>query len=135
MCGSSDTYAQIPNHSTSNNYETFGAGSSDDVWICLVCGFSGCGEMRLGHIREHYEQTLHVYAVNTHSRRVWDFAGIYIHIKHGVFTVLNTYCVVNEIGQGYVHRLIACRPDMVEVMPNSTELQGGNHNIYIYTHV
>mmetsp|Transcript_4034 Transcript_4034/g.6846 ORF Transcript_4034/g.6846 Transcript_4034/m.6846 type:complete len:520 (-) Transcript_4034:1048-2607(-) len=61
-----------------------------DLWVCLVCGFIGCGEAHSasgdqggGHMREHYQQHLHAYAMNTETRRVWDFAG-----------------------EGYVHRLI-----------------------------
>ncbi|KAJ1408560.1 hypothetical protein B484DRAFT_456282 [Ochromonadaceae sp. CCMP2298] len=53
-----------------------------DLWLCLICGFTGCGGP-LGHMQEHYADTLHTYAMNLSSRLVWDFAG-----------------------DGYVHRLI-----------------------------
>ena len=55
----------------------------NDLWMCLVCGFIGCGSSRHFHIREHYQQHLHSYAMNVDSRRVWDFSG-----------------------DGYVHRLV-----------------------------
>lgn len=54
-----------------------------NLWICLVCGFCGCGGGSSNHSREHYLTTLHAYAINSSSRRVWDYAG-----------------------EGYVHRLI-----------------------------
>lgn len=57
--------------------------SSRDLWICLVCGYIGCGNKNHFHIKEHYLTNLHTYAMNVESRRVWDFAG-----------------------DGYVHRLI-----------------------------
>jgi BRCA1-associated protein len=54
-----------------------------DLWCCILCGFMGCGRSELFHIRQHYEETLHAYCMNTETRRVYDFAG-----------------------DGYVHRLI-----------------------------
>ena len=62
--------------------------SSQDLWVCLVCGFVGCGRSHQSHIRAHYEQHLHAYAMNTGDRRVWDFAG-----------------------DGWVHRLILQKAD------------------------
>ena len=59
-----------------------------DLWICLVCGFIGCGSSNCFHIRDHYESLLHAYAMNVENGRVWDFAG-----------------------DGYVHRLIMQQSD------------------------
>ena len=55
------------------------------------------------HARQHYDQTLHAYALDTESQHVWDFAG-----------------------QGYVHRLLQNKEDgkLVEVAdPNNTTSQ------------
>lgn len=54
-----------------------------DIWVCLVCGYTGCGFSNCGHIQMHYESQQHAYAMNTDTRHVFDFAG-----------------------QGYVHRLV-----------------------------
>ena len=61
-----------------------------DLWVCLVCGFMGCGvaSSHQSHIREHYTRHLHTYAMNVGNKSVWDFAG-----------------------DGYVHRLVLHRPD------------------------
>ena len=56
---------------------------NNDLWMCLVCGYVGCGLSNQFHIRTHYLETLHAYVVNLDSKRVWDFAG-----------------------NGYVHRLV-----------------------------
>lgn len=56
-----------------------------------------------GHAREHYDETLHAYAVDTETQHVWDF-----------------------VGQGYVHRLIQNAGDgkIVEVAdPSNTTSQ------------
>jgi len=58
-------------------------GTTDGLWICLVCGHVGCGRYVDCHARDHYKQTMHTYALELESQRVWDYAG-----------------------DGYVHRLI-----------------------------
>lgn len=60
-----------------------GTAHPSDLWLCLICGFTGCGARHGGHIQRHYELSLHTYAQNTETRQVWDFAG-----------------------DGYVHRLV-----------------------------
>jgi BRCA1-associated protein len=55
------------------------------------------------HARDHYDETLHAYALNTETQHVWDFAG-----------------------QGYVHRLLQNKEDgkLVEVNdPRNTTSQ------------
>ena len=38
---------------------------SCDLWVCLVCGFIGCGSSHCDHIRAHYLTHMHAYAMNT----------------------------------------------------------------------
>jgi hypothetical protein len=45
------------------------------LWCCLVCGFLGCSIYASNHILQHYQETLHTYALNVASKQVWDFAG------------------------------------------------------------
>ncbi|CAM9820979.1 unnamed protein product [Chrysoparadoxa australica] len=75
-------------------------GYTDNLWVCLICGFVGCGSRRASHIQQHYQATLHTYALEITSQQVWDFAG-----------------------DGFVHRLIHNKADgkLVEVpAPQST---------------
>jgi BRCA1-associated protein len=56
---------------------------------------NGTAEEQLhSHARQHYDETLHAYALDTHTQHVWDFCG-----------------------QGYVHRLLQNKEDgkLVEV--------------------
>ncbi len=46
-----------------------------DLWVCLICGYLGCGRSNAYHIGAHYSEHLHAYAMNVESKRVWDFAG------------------------------------------------------------
>ena len=36
-------------------------------------------------MREHYQQHLHAYAMNTETRRVWDFAGMTFFVSQRVY--------------------------------------------------
>lgn len=77
--------------STVDPAEFSGQVPQTDLWLCLICGFTGCGARHGAHIQRHYEETLHTYAQNIESRHVWDFAG-----------------------DGYVHRLILNNPDNID---------------------
>lgn len=63
-------------------------GSTQNIWICLICGNIGCGRYDSAHAFAHYEATNHTYAMDVVSQHVWDYAG-----------------------DGYVHRLIQNKAD------------------------
>lgn len=63
-------------------------GTSDGLWICLICGFIGCGRYLDRHSYQHFVETQHTYAMDLQSRRVWDY-----------------------VGDNYVHRLIQSTAD------------------------
>lgn len=62
--------------------------TTNNVWVCLICGNLGCGRYDAAHAHGHYEATSHCYAMDIGTQRVWDYAG-----------------------DGYVHRLIQSKPD------------------------
>lgn len=81
--------------------------TTEHNYVCLICGVISCAAAAIsvassehnqllskGHAREHYDQTLHAYALDTETQHVWDFCG-----------------------QGYVHRLLQNTSDgkLVEV--------------------
>ncbi|OCL02731.1 hypothetical protein AOQ84DRAFT_443171 [Glonium stellatum] len=63
-------------------------GSTANLWICLICGNTGCGRYDSAHAFAHYEATSHAYAMDVVTQHVWDYAG-----------------------DGYVHRLIQNKAD------------------------
>ena len=65
-----------------------------NLWICLICGFVGCGRYVEGHAYGHFKETSHTYSMELGSSRVWDYAG-----------------------DNYVHRLVQNKADgkLVEV--------------------
>lgn len=69
----------------SNPYsQSFGGSSSnlcsvcdcvDDLWICLICGYVGCGRYKGGHAKDHWKDTAHCFALELETQYVWDYAG------------------------------------------------------------
>eukprot|EP01038_Epipyxis_sp_PR26KG_P013592 gene13592-18242_t len=75
LCGWRGRICNTLHGSTSSNSIITEPGYDRDLWVCLICGFTGCGHSNDYHIKSHYEDTLHAYSMNTDSRCVWDFAG------------------------------------------------------------
>ena len=79
-------------------------GSSDDLWMCLICGFIGCGlENKYdSHNVEHYEKSHHIYSIEIETKFVYD------HSK-----------------QTYVHRLLQNSEDgkLMEMKKSEKEIQ------------
>ncbi|XP_047321710.1 BRAP2 RING ZnF UBP domain-containing protein 1 [Impatiens glandulifera] len=54
--------------------------STNNLWICLICGFVGCGRYRERHAVKHWNDTNHCYSLELSSQQVWDYVGdLYVH--------------------------------------------------------
>ncbi|CAO3628686.1 unnamed protein product [Cunninghamella echinulata] len=73
----------LSRHANDDRLCCFACGSTDSLWICMICGHIGCGRYQEAHAYEHYRETNHLYALEIDTQRVWDY-----------------------VGDGYVHRLI-----------------------------
>ncbi|KAG8880525.1 hypothetical protein FRB97_000350 [Tulasnella sp. 331] len=78
--------------------------SYTNLWICLICGNVGCGRYGRAHAHQHYQTSMHLYALELETQRVWDYAG-----------------------DGYVHRLIQNKTDgkLVELPSASSMTTAG----------
>lgn len=48
---------------------------TDDLWICLICGYVGCGRYKKGHAKDHWKETAHCFSLEIETQHVWDYAG------------------------------------------------------------
>ena len=68
--------------------ECLDCGTTENLWICLICGNIGCGRYQGRDAHQHFVRTNHVYSLELETQRVWDY-----------------------IADGYVHRLIQNKAD------------------------
>lgn len=75
-------------------------GTTDDLWVCLICATVGCGRYKKGCAKRHFVESGHLYSLEVETSRVWDY-----------------------VNDGYIHRLIQNRTDgkLVE-LPSSTSM-------------
>ncbi|KAI7995131.1 BRAP2 RING ZnF UBP domain-containing protein 2, partial [Camellia lanceoleosa] len=65
----------------------------ENLWICVICGFVGCGRYE-GHSIRHWKETQHCYSLELDTQRVWDYAG------DNYLVELNHYCAHANDGCG-----------------------------------
>ncbi|EME28802.1 BRCA1-associated protein [Galdieria sulphuraria] len=63
-------------------------GTTQSLWMCLICGHVGCGRYVEFHALVHFKESSHTFAMELESGRVWDY-----------------------VGDNYVHRLIVNKTD------------------------
>ncbi|KAG9156641.1 hypothetical protein Leryth_006612 [Lithospermum erythrorhizon] len=55
-------------------------GTLKNLWVCLICGFVGCGRYEKGHAIEHWRETQHHYSLELERQQIWDYVGDkYVH--------------------------------------------------------
>ncbi|CAN0870675.1 BRAP2 RING ZnF UBP domain-containing protein 2, partial [Linum grandiflorum] len=82
--------------------------TSENLWMCVICGFVGCGRNKEGHAVRHWKETEHCYSLELETQRVWDYAGDnYVHRliqskTDGKLVELHTHCARAGDGCGCV---------------------------------
>ncbi|KAE9588002.1 hypothetical protein Lal_00002994 [Lupinus albus] len=80
--------------------------TTENLWICVICGFVGCGRYKEGHAIIHWKETHHCYSLEVETKRVWDYVGDnYVHRliqskTDGKLVELNSHCVHADNGCG-----------------------------------
>ncbi|EPS71305.1 hypothetical protein M569_03451, partial [Genlisea aurea] len=55
-------------------------GTLKNLWICLICGFVGCGRYEKGHASGHWSYKKHNFSLELEKQEIWDYAGDkYVH--------------------------------------------------------
>ncbi|XP_021899398.1 BRCA1-associated protein [Carica papaya] len=71
-------------------------GTLENLWVCVICGFVGCGRYKEGHAIRHWKDTQHCYSLDLRTQQIWDY-----------------------VGDNYVHRLNQSKADDKSVEMNS----------------
>ncbi|CAJ1954999.1 unnamed protein product [Sphenostylis stenocarpa] len=80
--------------------------TTENLWICVICGYVGCGRYKGGHAIIHWKETQHCYSLEVETKRVWDYVGDnYVHRliqskTDGKLVELNTHCAHTDNGCG-----------------------------------
>ncbi|XWS11732.1 hypothetical protein CRYUN_Cryun37aG0025200 [Craigia yunnanensis] len=80
--------------------------TTENLWICVICGFVGCGRYKGEHAIIHWKETQHCYSLELETQRVWDYVGDnYVHRliqskTDGKLVELNLHCLHANDGCG-----------------------------------
>ncbi|CAI9100833.1 OLC1v1038015C2 [Oldenlandia corymbosa var. corymbosa] len=84
-------------------------GTLRNLWICLICGFVGCGRYQEGHAIRHWNDTKHHFSLELESQQIWDYVeDKYVHRLNqskadGKSVSMNSPLVSSDVGCGTCH--------------------------------
>ncbi|KAG8494795.1 hypothetical protein CXB51_012540 [Gossypium anomalum] len=121
--------------------------TSENLWICVICGFVGCGRYKGGHAIIHWKETQHCYSLELETQRVWDYAGDnYVHRliqskTDGKLVELNSHCLHASDGCGSCHcvdsgvneAMLTCEAEIVNEYNELLRTQLENQKVYFET--
>jgi len=63
------------------NVQCFKCEERNQNWLCLICGFVGCGRYAKEHAKFHYQHSGHTLSIEFATRRIWNYSNdSYVHI-------------------------------------------------------
>ncbi|XVF86370.1 hypothetical protein PTKIN_Ptkin18bG0034400 [Pterospermum kingtungense] len=121
--------------------------TSENLWICVICGFVGCGRYKGGHAIIHWKETQHCYSLELETQRVWDYVGDnYVHRliqskTDGKLVELNSHCLhandgcgsCNCVDSGNIEAILSCEAEIVNEYNELLRTQLENQKLYFET--
>ncbi|XWS19129.1 hypothetical protein CRYUN_Cryun32bG0105200 [Craigia yunnanensis] len=118
--------------------------TSENLWICVICGFVACGRYKGGHAIIHWKETQHCYSLELETQRVWDYAGDnYVHRliqskTDGKLVELNSHCLhANDgcgscdcVDSGISEAILSCEAEIVNEYNELLRTQLENQKLY-----
>lgn len=84
----------------------------NDLWMCVVCGYVGCGVYRSKHAHQHFDETQHPFAMNLEDITFWSGEKI----KSG--------SVWDYISERFVNRLLTSDDGKIVELGGARETRG-----------
>lgn len=54
----------------------------DNIWVCMICSYTGCGRYSSQHAKKHYEESRHPFSLELASGRIWNYDhDTFVHIE------------------------------------------------------
>ena len=50
-------------------------GLAENIWVCMLCGYTGCGRYANQHAKQHYHKCGHTASLELVTGRIWDYLG------------------------------------------------------------
>ena len=69
----SDSVEQVESLSEKDDLFCHQCAMQETLWVCLTCGFVGCGRYSQRHAAQHFEETGHPYSLELATLRIWDY--------------------------------------------------------------
>lgn len=41
----------------------------EDLWLCMICGYLGCGRYKTAHAQKHFKETKHAFSLEVATQR------------------------------------------------------------------
>jgi len=73
QCGKACKVCKILNHTINGITINCSCGVKESIWVCLICGYLGCGRYQNEHAAKHFKETRHAFAADLESGRIWDY--------------------------------------------------------------
>lgn len=67
--------AELDSNDLAGNLFCHCCAMQETLWVCLTCGFVGCGRYSNKHAEEHFNATRHVFSLELATLRIWDYAS------------------------------------------------------------
>lgn len=48
---------------------------TENIWVCLLCGFAGCGRYSAQHAKNHFHSAGHPFSLEIVTGRIWSYVG------------------------------------------------------------
>lgn len=88
-CGSADVSNTILSHSV--------CGLNENIWVCLICSYTGCGRYSNRHAKEHFSQTGHGFTIELVTGRIWSYIqDNFVHVPGSLSSVYSGYSYMQE---------------------------------------
>jgi hypothetical protein len=69
---SSNSNSSSPNRQP-QRYHCQACNLLNNIWVCMICSYTGCGRYSSQHAQKHYDESRHPFSLELASGRIWNY--------------------------------------------------------------